>query len=390
MILNCISKQQRIWLYQKLQINEFDECSVIGEQLMKCVSFASMVVIITLCVFSLPLTAAESNQPPETAKAAAPKGAGPRITFEKTTHDFGSIGPQSAHSYEFKFSNTGEGTLDITNITTTCGCTIAELKKKQYQPGESGAIKVTFTSGPITSSVSKQIFVNSSDSSSPKTVLTIRANIIRKVEYHPQNFALSLRAENGGCTDITIKCIDNQPFAIADVNSIPNCITAKFDPSKTATQFVLHPIVDVNKLKEISRGELRIRLTHPDCKLITMGFNALPLVRAEPATVTLFNLEPNKPDNRGKSSLISNYDEDFEIESASSRKGYCTVKNIKKTGKGNYELTIEVVPPPVTNAAMKAFVDTIVVKTKQAGPVEITCIGYYAAKPQQPADANKK
>jgi len=65
-------------------------------------------------------------------------------------------------------------------------------------------------------------------------------------------------------------------------------------------------------------------------------------------------------------------------------------KKHQKTGKGNYELTIEVIPPPVNNASMKAFVDTIVVKTRQAGPAEITCIGYYAAKTQQPADANKK
>ncbi len=379
----------RAMFFDKLIAINLTNFNMTGVQIMKYVCRALITALIMLCLVSL-ASSSEPNDPNTTAKVTAPKGTGPRLTFEKTTHDFGNIPPLSSHSYEFQFSNTGDGMLEIGTTQTTCGCTVPELKKKQYQPGESGALKVTFTSSSVISPASKQIFVSSNDAYNPKITLTIKANVIRKVEYQPQNLALSLRKENGGCPDITLKSIDGQAFAITDINSIPRGITAKVDPAKTATEFVIKPIVDVEKIKQALRGEVRISLTHPDCKVITMIYNAPPLIKAEPAMVLFFNLEPKKADKRDKIWIMSNYDEDFEIVSAAAPKGYFKATNITKQGKGRYEMTIEVMPPEITNTALKIFMDTLVVKTKEAGQVEIICRGFYSKQLQQSADPNKK
>ena len=85
----------------------------------------------------------ETRQKPTIAKSKpASKQAGPTVTFEEKSYDFGELGPATSHVYKFKFKNTGTDTLKIGKIHTTCGCTVAKLSKKNYQPGESGAIEV--------------------------------------------------------------------------------------------------------------------------------------------------------------------------------------------------------------------------------------------------------
>jgi len=74
----------------------------------------------------------------------------PRISFEKTVFDLGDVGQGTKNSGEFSFTNTGRGLLKIGEISRTCGCTVFQLDKKEYAAGETGTIKVIYTSGKST------------------------------------------------------------------------------------------------------------------------------------------------------------------------------------------------------------------------------------------------
>ncbi len=67
------------------------------------------------------------------------------ITFEKTSHDFGTIkeadGPVT---WTFKFTNTGTANLILYQVVASCGCTTPTYPKEPIKPGESGEIKVTY------------------------------------------------------------------------------------------------------------------------------------------------------------------------------------------------------------------------------------------------------
>ena len=84
---------------------------------------------------------------------------GPQITFEKLVHDFGSVGANTKNACEFNFTNTGDGLLKITKVSKTCGCTPYTLAKKEYAPGESGALKVRYNAGKRPGSTKKYIYV---------------------------------------------------------------------------------------------------------------------------------------------------------------------------------------------------------------------------------------
>jgi hypothetical protein len=88
------------------------------------------------------LTFAQNSVKPEPAV----KVDGPVLTLETSTHDFGNITQGDVVERVFKFKNTGNQPLIITNIQTSCGCTTPVWPRDPVMPGGSGEIKVGFNS----------------------------------------------------------------------------------------------------------------------------------------------------------------------------------------------------------------------------------------------------
>lgn len=70
----------------------------------------------------------------------------PVLTFDEMTHDFGEIVQGEKVEYAFKFTNTGNKDLLITEASSSCGCTVPEWPKEPVRPGKSGYMKVVFNS----------------------------------------------------------------------------------------------------------------------------------------------------------------------------------------------------------------------------------------------------
>lgn len=67
------------------------------------------------------------------------------LTFEKTTHDFGTFSEDDpVVTATFKFKNSGDTPLIIHQAVASCGCTVPEYTKEPIKPGGKGEIKVTY------------------------------------------------------------------------------------------------------------------------------------------------------------------------------------------------------------------------------------------------------
>lgn len=86
----------------------------------------------TYCLFFLLLTAGLSLL------------AQPKLTFNEKSHDFGLIPWDRPVTASFTVTNTGNKPLVISNVTTSCGCTVAGWTKEPIMPGKSGFISSTF------------------------------------------------------------------------------------------------------------------------------------------------------------------------------------------------------------------------------------------------------
>ncbi len=82
----------------------------------------------------------------ETKPKPSPAVNSPKIAFEKTTHNFGTIKEGDTVKHQFFFKNTGTKDLLIMDATATCGCTAPGFSFLPIKPGDESAINVTFNS----------------------------------------------------------------------------------------------------------------------------------------------------------------------------------------------------------------------------------------------------
>lgn len=251
-------------------------------------------------------------------------------------------------------------------------------KKKQYAPGESGTIKVTYSASKHPRKATQSLTVLSNDPTHPKVKLTIKATVVFIIQPDPEYFQLSLKAENASCPQITLTSTDNQPFAITSFESPGQLITAQFEPTRKATTLVIEPKVDTARLKDDSRGTIKIGVTHPKSNTVTIRFSVLPRFKISPQLLLIRNAEPQKAVTK-QLSITSNYDEHFEIESTSSKNNLVSLSNQEKVNN-HYKLELEITPPPIPEGKERFFTDVFHVNIKGGKKLSISCRGSYPKK----------
>ncbi len=109
-----------------------------------------------------------------------PEPQGPVITWEKVTHDFGDIIQGEKVNHIFKFTNTGNEPLVITNVEVTCGCTTPKgWPRDPIMPGGLGELTVGFNSAGKFGKQNKVITVTSNSVGTTNQIM-ITANVLEK------------------------------------------------------------------------------------------------------------------------------------------------------------------------------------------------------------------
>ena len=96
---------------------------------------------------------------PGTAVTDTQKGT-PTISFAEMEHSFGNVVQGEKVEYSFKFTNTGDAPLVITDASSSCGCTIPDWPKEPIPPGKSSYIQVSFNSAGKEGFTAKQIILH--------------------------------------------------------------------------------------------------------------------------------------------------------------------------------------------------------------------------------------
>jgi len=136
-------------------------------------------IILSLVFLSLPLLGCSAEQ------GMAPSGANPAAAKESAQenvvaeYDFGKAkeGEILKHSFIFK-NNTGKAMI-IRDVTTSCGCTTSEVKKKELAPQEETTIDVQFDTKDFSGEVKKYIYVTTNDMDNNIFRYLIKAEVIK-------------------------------------------------------------------------------------------------------------------------------------------------------------------------------------------------------------------
>ena len=112
---------------------------------MKLIHILFALVIVTSCSTDPSKKAKESKA--EATEAATPTADGPVVSFDKLSHDFGTINEGDVVETVFTLTNTGNSDLIILNARGSCGCTVPDYPKDQpIAPGDSAEVTVKFDS----------------------------------------------------------------------------------------------------------------------------------------------------------------------------------------------------------------------------------------------------
>lgn len=106
----------------------------------------------------------------------------PKIKFETTLFNFGSIKEGQKAEYDFVFKNEGKSNLTLRKITPSCGCTTTNPKDMNIKAGNTSQIHVVFDSAGKTGSQSKTITLITNDPKNSSMILWIKGTVEPKVE----------------------------------------------------------------------------------------------------------------------------------------------------------------------------------------------------------------
>ena len=82
---------------------------------------------------------------------------GPGLEFEMEKYDYGTIEQFGNGTVSFNFTNTGTEPLILSNVRSSCGCTVPQWPREPINAGETAAIVVKYDTkrvGPFNKSIS--------------------------------------------------------------------------------------------------------------------------------------------------------------------------------------------------------------------------------------------
>jgi hypothetical protein len=120
----------------------------------------------------------------------------PIIEVGETSYDMGTIKVSDTKVKEFEVKNVGSKPLLLSEISSSCGCTSAQIIYKstlsktfsmhsqsdyvaQIEPNTSAIVKVVYMpfTMPVYGIVERQVFMSTNDPSKPKLEFNIKANV---------------------------------------------------------------------------------------------------------------------------------------------------------------------------------------------------------------------
>jgi hypothetical protein len=98
--------------------------------------------------------------------------------LDSTFMDLGKVKEGRVVEVSYRFKNTGDHNLIITDVSAQCGCTVPEKPEEPIAPGKEGVIKAKFDSkGRPIGEARKEVYVKANTAPQKDMTLTFRVEI---------------------------------------------------------------------------------------------------------------------------------------------------------------------------------------------------------------------
>lgn len=180
-------------------------------------------------------------------------GTGPRAKVDKDSHDYGRIMYGETVTEEFVITNTGDETLVIEKIKSSCDCTRALKGSSEVPPNGKTKIVAAFdTTGLKPGRTKREIIVHTNDPQNPAIKLTLLADVVREIIVDPPTLALRLPEEAAGALfSLKVTNLSDKPCSIKGLQVPEGEVEASMSPQQS--------VIEPRRTQELA---ITVRLPH--------------------------------------------------------------------------------------------------------------------------------
>ena len=152
------------------------------------------------------------------------------------TLDWGEVGSGKLESV-LQLVNVGGGTLRITQVKPSCGCTTTAIDKEEVASGDTATIGVTMDVTGRQGDYIKHIAITTNDSSEATRRITLKAHVVQDLIADPGYLAIAdLKPGEKGSASITLRNVSDKPITIQKPKEVGSTLmTVKFDMTGPTT-----------------------------------------------------------------------------------------------------------------------------------------------------------
>ncbi|MDQ6656013.1 MAG: DUF1573 domain-containing protein [Verrucomicrobiota bacterium] len=161
-----------------------------------------------------------------------------QLTWEKTEVDLHPKPGDADAVAQFHYTNKTGKPIKITNVRTSCGCTVATLKKNDVAPGESGEVTATLKIGGRSGLQQKLVTVETDDPAQPSIGLILKADLTQPIELRPP-FVFWEQGETLVPRTISVKAAKEIKLTKLDVSSSIPEFTATVEKGTAPNEFTI-------------------------------------------------------------------------------------------------------------------------------------------------------
>jgi hypothetical protein len=99
--------------------------------------------------------------------------------------DFGNIREGEQIQGKIQFVNQGDDKVVVSRVQPSCGCTVADLPRSEFAPGDTATISFTWNTTHFNGVVRKTINIYFKDSDIPNEMVSFQAKIYTELEVNP-------------------------------------------------------------------------------------------------------------------------------------------------------------------------------------------------------------
>ncbi|HXG39264.1 MAG TPA: DUF1573 domain-containing protein [Bacteroidota bacterium] len=182
----------------------------------------------------------------------------PKITVDKEKIDLGVLYNGAVKGAEIKLTNTGNDTLKIMGVQSSCGCTTVKHPKSALAPGESDIIKVEFNSTGFYGPATKLVNITSNDPNRTYVTVTLTAEVRNELEPVTKSSVLwigTVPVGKSASQELTFKNLSGRTLTIKNVVSKNPSITVKPESTSVPPSGELKVSITIQSKQEGYVGE---------------------------------------------------------------------------------------------------------------------------------------